>query len=454
MIRISQAFLLGTLSVCLTAMLAFIGGWRFAYETQKVPINLNLTEQGEASAEMTSARQNRSDFRVFWEVWDLVNQEFYHTEPLDKQQMIYGSIRGMLHSLEDDYTVFEEPRAAERTRESMRGSFDGIGILIQIREGELVVARPLRKSPAMKAGLQADDIIVGIDDTTVAALTEGLDEAEALDAVATRIRGPRNSTVRLTIRRPPNPDTFEVTVTRDKVPLISVNSEMLDDGVAYLQITEFNNATPTELDEALREGLLPNQPEGLILDLRNNHGGVLLAAQQVLGRFYNGAALYEKNSGGELIELPTVNDSNLLVDPEIPLVILVNEHSASAAEVVAGALGERRPNTTLMGTRTFGKGSVQNVHELLDGSSVRITTARWLTPDQQAIHKVGIAPDHLVLPAEELDPANTVACVGIRLPPEGHDQCYDAQLRWGIRFLVANEIPPTPAPTPAPTPEA
>ncbi|NJN66424.1 MAG: S41 family peptidase [Chloroflexaceae bacterium] len=447
MIRITQAFLMGTIAVCLTAMGAFAGGWKLAYEINREQVQSILHPVAAETGQDAPANSSASGkFDIYWQVWNLVYDEFYRTEPLNPQQMVYGSIRGMLQSLGDEYTLFEEPQAAERTRESMRGSFEGIGVLIQLREGELVITRPLKKSPALEAGLQRDDVIVRIGGEEVSALIAGLEPAEALEAVSQKIRGPRGSTVRLTIRRPSDATatTFEVDIVRDVVPLVSVNAQMLTDQVAYIQITEFTNTTPQEFEEALHE-LLPQNPTNLVLDLRNNAGGVLQAAREVLGFFYEGTALYEEHRGGSIQQMDTIRDADALRVPQgMPLVVLVNEHSASAAEIVAGALDERYPSTTLLGTPTFGKGSVQNVHKLSDGSSVRITIARWLTPNQKEIHGIGIVPDHLVAAAQGTE--DTVPCIGDALPPEGQDTCRDAQLAWGMRFLVDEEIPPTPIP--------
>jgi carboxyl-terminal processing protease len=460
MIRITQAFLIGTIAVCLTAMGAFAGGWKLAYELNREQVQSILHPVAAESGEDTPANPSASgQFDIYWRVWSLVYDEFYRTEPLDQRQMVYGSIRGMLQSLGDEYTIFEEPRAAERTRESMRGSFEGIGVLIQLQDGELVIAKPLKKSPALKAGLQRDDVIVRVEGEEVSVLIAGLESSEALQVVSDKIRGPRGSTVHLTIRRPADHTgdtsdtsdaTFEVDIVRDVVPLISVNAQMLPDQLAYIQITEFTNTTPQEFAEALDE-LLPQNPTGLVLDLRNNAGGVLQAAREILGFFYEGTALYEEHGEGTIEQMGTLRDPDSPRVPQtMPLVVLVNENSASAAEIVAGALDERFPTATLLGTPTFGKGSVQNVHKLSDGSSVRITIARWLTPDQQEIHEVGIAPDHLVAASPGPEAAYTVPCVGDTLPPEGQDTCSDAQLAWGMRFLVDEEIPPTPTPTPLP----
>ncbi len=448
MVRTSHAFVVGFIVTLLVAVMAFFGGWTASRTMGQADWPTFITATlADRTGKDTTPREAREHFAVFWDVWALVNQEFYHEQPLDEQAMVYGAIQGMLQSLGDGYTSFQEPEIAEQSRESMEGKFEGIGAYLRVEAGEILIDRPIKNSPADQAGLQPGDVIVGIDGTSLSTLIDGLDEAQASSKAASLIRGPRGTMVQLTIRRPPEMATFDVAITRDEVPLISVNAQMLDGNIAYIQISEFKASTTGEFDAALRE-LLPQQPSGLILDLRNNPGGFLTTAQEVLGRFYDGVALYEQDSNGEFKELRTINgprDTRML---SLPMVVLVNENSASASEIVAGALRDRRPDTVLLGQKTFGKGSVQNIHRLRDGSSVRITIARWLTPDKEQIHEKGIEPQYVVLTSQE--PEFAVACIGEQQPPEGQETCSDAQLSRGLRFLTTQEIPPPPVPTPAP----
>jgi carboxyl-terminal processing protease len=226
---------------------------------------------------------------------------------------------------------------------------------------------------------------------------------------------------------------FDVRITRDEVPIISVNAQMLDDGVAYIQITEFKATTTQLLDDALRE-ILPQHPRSLVLDLRNNPGGFLTTAQEVLGRFYDGVALYEQENDGIVKELRTIVGPADLRIYDLPMAVLINGGSASAAEIVAGGLRDVRPNTSLLGEKSFGKGSVQNIHQMRDGSSARITIAHWLTPNRSVIHKIGITPQYQV-PASD-DPQYAVLCVADRRPPAGRQECGDAQLLSGLRLLI------------------
>lgn len=448
MVRTTHAFFAGLVAMFLVAIIAFMGGWTAAQAVSHIPLSTFVTTTlSQPTGDGSTPAAVGDNFAVFWEVWGLVKREFYHTEPLDTQQMTYGAIRGMLAVLGDDYTIFQEPEVAERSRESMQGRFEGIGIYMRVEEGEVLVNRPIKDAPASKAGLQSDDVIVAVDGAAVASIIAGKTDPEAMDEIARRIRGPKGSTVVLSIRRRPETMPFDVAIVRDDVPLISVHAEMLANSVAYIQITEFKATTTEELDAALRE-LLPQQPASLVLDLRNNPGGFLTTAQEVLGRFYEGVALYEQMSDGSMQELHTISAPQEVQVFDLPLLVLVNGNSASASEIVAGALRDERPNTTLLGEKSFGKGSVQNIHRLADGSSARITIAHWLTPDRQEIHKVGITPEYVV-PASQ-DAQYAVPCVAESVPPEGQDMCSDAQLSWGLQVLTTGATPPPP-PEPTPT---
>ncbi len=440
-VRTSYAVLTGLVVSFFIAILAFLGGWTASAHFGNPSSDAFATTalNNRPGNEATPA-DLRDEFMVFWDVWNLVQEEFYRKEPLDQRKMVYGAIKGMLQSLEDDYTSFQEPEQAEKTRESMEGKFEGIGVYMGFEDRQITVERPIKGSPAMEAGLVADDVILKVDGAELATLLEGLNEGEAMDKAATLIRGPKGSTVNLTILRPAEERTFDVDIVRDEVPLISVYAQMLNDEVAYIQLTEFKATTTAEMDEALRT-LLAQNPSSLVLDLRNNPGGFLTTAQEVLGRFYEGVALYEEDSQGNIIELTTIKAPSDTRVFDMPMIVLVNGNSASASEIVAGALAERRPNTTLLGEKSFGKGSVQNVHKLHDGSSARITIAHWLTPDKNEIHERGIVPD-FVVPASD-DPQYQVPCITDRdPPPDEQEQCNDAQLSWSLRLLTSSVISP------------
>ncbi len=445
MIRRSQAFLIGTFVAFLVAFAAFGSGLLVGRRGFDLPFN--APSVAIQPSQETVSPTFREQFTIFWDVWALVQSEFYSKQALDERKMTYGAIKGLLAALNDDYTLFQEPEAATQARESLAGRFEGIGAYLRLEKGQVQISKPIKNSPAMKAGLQSGDLIIKVDGQALAPLIQNLGEAEAIAQAASKIRGPKGSTVRLAIQRPTNPlsTTFDVPIVRAEVPLVSVNAQLLPEKVAYIQLTEFKATTDGEFKEALRE-LLPQKPTSLILDLRNNPGGFLDSAQKILGHFYKGPALYEEASDESVKELMTIDAPSEVQVFELPIVVLINEHSASAAEIVAGALRDRRLKTTLLGQKSFGKGSVQSVHQLRDKSSVRITIAHWLTPAKKEIHKIGIMPDFNVA-AEQKAPF-AVPCVADQQPPAGQTTCLDAQLYWGLRFLTKQEPPPTPSPTP------
>ncbi len=443
MIRKNHALTIGALVVLLVGFVSFSSGWVLARTFGTTPVDSFVAGIGLSTTRQQTPTSLREQFAVFWQVWSLVEGEFYRPEPLDRQSMVYGAIRGMLATLEDDYTFFQEPEDAALSRESMQGSFQGIGAYLRLEEGEIVIDRLFRNAPAELAGLRSGDRILAVDGEPLAELIAGLPEGEATTAAASRIRGPKGTVVTLSIRRPATGETLEFAITRDEVAIVTVNAELLENGVGYIQITEFKATTTELLDQALRE-LIPQQPSSLVLDLRNNPGGYLQTAREVLGRFYDGVALYEQENGGVVQELGTIAgpaDTRLY---DIPIVVLINGGSASAAEIVAGALRDGRDHTILVGEKSFGKGSVQNIHQLRDGSSARITVAHWLTPAKSEINQIGITPEHLVAPSEEL--AYAVPCVADRRPPEGQERCGDAQLAHGLQLLATRTLQPTGVP--------
>jgi carboxyl-terminal processing protease len=272
----------------------------------------------------------------------------------------------------------------------MQGSFEGIGATVEMRDGELVIVRPLPNSPALEAGLQAGDAILSVDGEPL----EGKDIMEAISL----IRGPKGTAVELLVRRKGKEESFVVSVKREKVDLPTVESRMIKD-VAYIRLTEFNAAAKERMHRDLEE-LFEQDPVGLVLDLRGNPGGYLNEAVDVASEFLpKGVLLLTERQRGKDEKEYRVKQAGIAT--EIPLVVLVNEGSASASEIVAGSIRDN-DRGTLIGQQTFGKGSVQNTHTLQDGSSLRVTVARWYLPDGQNLDGNGITPDIQVpLTAEE-----------------------------------------------------
>lgn len=383
----------------------------------------------------------RQRFGVFWEVWNLVESQHYQRNTLDQQRMVWGAIRGMLTALDDQYTVYQEPELAAQTSEHMQGRQGGIGTYLRITDGRAYLWKPFKNGPAVAAGLKQDDEILAVDGQEIPPLIAGLDINEAAVKVASLIRGAPGTQVALGIRTTDG-TVREVTITRADVVVPSVESRMFDSGIAYIRIGEFKATTTKEFDAAMRE-LLPNQPTGMILDLRNNPGGFLQNAQEVLGRLYDGVALYEEDGEGTLTALRTISGNGGTTARDVPIVVLVNGGSASASEIVAGALRDERPATYLLGEKTFGKGSVQNIYTLSDGSIARITFAHWLTPRKEQIHRIGIVPEYVVPYLEDND--TPAPCVADRQPAAGESLCPDNQLFYAIRLLTTGEPPPSSA---------
>jgi len=445
MVRVSRAMVVGAFVSTIVACIAFIGGIAVALRWgNALPVVAALGPVG--AAQRQTPNNVEDTFRVFWEVWGLVDDKFYHTEPIDYQKMTYGAINGMLKSLGDDYTLFEEPEDAAQTRERMSGQFEGIGAYVEFKDGKLLIVSPIEESPAEKAGIQAGDQVLKVDGVELAPQLEGLDANDASRKAANLIRGPKGTSVNLTIFRSSSNETLELSITRDAIPLISVRQKMLAGNIAYVQLSEFKETTTDELDRALTD-VLAQEPAGLILDLRNNPGGLLSTAREALGRFLpGGVALKEQFSDGSTDVLEVIRDGNAPRAFDVPMVVLTNGGSASASEILAGALRDRG-RATLVGEKTFGKGSVQSVERLSDGSSARITIAHYLTPNDHEVHKIGISPD-VYVPFLQ-DEQYTVDLPQLR--PIDPEAVNDSQLWWALKVLTSSERPSFPTPTPTTT---
>jgi carboxyl-terminal processing protease len=443
-----QIFKRGALAGALLCF-GFLAGWLSAIVLGgRIPLDGDIAAAlgPGRGANQATPQQLRTQFAVFWEVWNLIDGEFYHRQPLDSDKMIRGAIKGMLDSLGDQYTVYQEPELASQTQEHMQGKLGGIGTYLRITDGRAYLWKPVKNAPAALAGLKQDDEILTIDGADVPTMIAGLDINQAAVKIAGKLRGEAGTPVKLRLRRGEGAP-FEAALTRADIVIPSVDGQMLDSGLAYIRINEFKANTTGEFDATMRE-LLPQRPKGIVLDLRGNPGGYLQDAQEVLGRFYDGVALYEDKNGLGLEELRTKSGPGDTRAYDTPMVVLVNSGSASASEIVAGALRDQRPHTVLLGERTYGKGSVQNIHQLSDGGSARITIAHWLTPNRSEIHKIGITPQYLV-PYDE-NPDHAVPCVSDRRPTEGQTTCADSQLAWALRLLSSGQAPPPVTPTPAP----
>ncbi len=367
------------LLVTLITSMAFLAG--FAARPSLTP--------GPTAASVEPASSEEEAFRVFWEAWHILEHDFYGDLP-DAQEMTYSAIRGVVDGLDDKYTAFLEPRIASIIREDMSGAFDGIGAVVNMNEdGKLEIVQTLEGKPAARAGLRSGDIVLAVDDTVIEKMT-------VFDAVAL-IRGPAGSIARLTIKRQGLEESFVVEIVRQRIEIPIVESRMLGDDIAYLKLFEFSAEATSKLRTDL-QSLLVEDPRGLIFDLRNNPGGLLDVAVEVGSQFVGeGSILVEKLNDGQDRDYPA-RRGGLATD--IPLVVLVNGGTASASEIVAGAIQDTSRGI-LIGEKTFGKGSVQLSHNLSDSSELRVTSAYWFTPKGRAIHEEGLTPDIQVDITEE-----------------------------------------------------
>lgn len=445
MVRTSRAIWWGALSSLLVGVIAFASGMAVTlYWGSTLPLaNILGPARG---AERATPADVRDSFKVYWETWNLVERSFYRKTPLKHQEMVYASIEGMLKSLGDDYTFFQRPDEAEKSRISMSGQFEGIGAYIEFKEGAIRIVAPIEGSPAERAGLKPGDVVLRVNDTKLTDIVADLDANAATQKAVGLIRGPKGSIVKLLVLRPATSQQLELNITRDAVPEISVRVKLLASGVAWLQVTSFKGTTTAELDKALGT-LLPQKPRGIVLDLRNNGGGLLTTAQEMLGRFLDGGvALYEEFGSGRVEEKPVIHGAGDPSAYSIPMAVLINGGSASASEIVAGALRDRG-RAVLLGEKSFGKGSVQSIERLSDNASARITIAHWLTPNHGEIHKVGIMPRYIV-------PYVSEAQYRLVLPqklPNDPAEVADSQLWWALKLLTSGETPPPVAATATPT---
>lgn len=327
------------------------------------------------------------DFNLFWQVWDLVKKE-YVRQPVQDTKLFYGALAGIVTALDDPYSVFFDPEMAQKFQQELKGAFEGIGAELGIKDKQLTIIAPLPGTPAERAGLKAGDKILAID---------GKDTNDmALDYAVSLIRGPKGTEVVLTTWREGWEKSKEIKIVREKIELVSVKWEMKGE-IAYFEINHFNEDTRERVNQAVNELLIKN-PKGIILDLRNNPGGFLDTAVDVAGEWIeNDVVVIEQNQSGQK---NARKSSGLARLQNLKTVVLINEGSASASEIVAGALSDYG-KATLVGKKTFGKGSVQNLESLSDGSAVKITVSEWLTPKGRQIDKQGIPPDVEVNLTEE-----------------------------------------------------
>jgi carboxyl-terminal processing protease len=331
-------------------------------------------------------------FAPFWEAWNIVHDQ-YVDQPVDDVTLMQGAIRGMMDALGDEQTFYMEPRVYESETSSLQGSYEGIGAYVDTDGEYLTIVSPIEGSPADAAGLKPGDKVIAIDGEDMTGV--------APEEARLKVLGPDGTTVTLTVAREGEQRPLEFSITRAKIVIRSAEGRMLEDGIGYVDINTFGDKTTTELRQALDE-LMAQNPRGLVIDLRNNPGGYLTTSVEVSSEFIeDGVILYEQFGDGRREEYEASGNGRAT---DIPLVVLINEGSASASEILAGALQDYG-RAKLVGMQSYGKGSVQNWQPLSNNQgAARVTIAKWLTPDERAIDKVGLTPDVIVeMTAEDFE---------------------------------------------------
>ncbi|MDX9913005.1 MAG: S41 family peptidase [Candidatus Moranbacteria bacterium] len=368
--------------LALTFWLGFEKGQKNNFQADNLIVPLQLKNVTDRS---------QIDMSLYWEVFDKLKEKYVDAEKLTTQDLIYNSIRGMLTTTEDPYTVFMDPEQNKEFSADLEGTFEGIGAELGIKQGILTVISPLKDSPAQKAGLRTGDKILKVNDESTADMT--------IDIAVSKIRGKDGTDVKLTIYRLDGEEkTKDIIVKRGVIKVESVTFEIKNNNVAYFNVVRFGDDTAIMFNRLMKE--MPKNVKGIVIDLRNNPGGYLDVAIDMGGFMLpNGnTVVIEEDKDGKRKNFYARGKDEL---SKYKTVVLINEGSASASEILAGALKDNRENVTLVGKKSYGKGSVQELLDLSGGTSVKITVAKWLTPKGNQINEKGINPDIEVELTEE-----------------------------------------------------
>lgn len=365
-------------------VLAFFGGYErgrgsFSSEGDSVSVDGAIILNGKS-------RDKEVDFALFWKVWEILKDKFVDQSKLDAKQMLYGAIDGMLASTGDPYTTFFDPKEKQDFQEDMTGNFEGIGAEMAIKDGVLTIVSPLEGTPAERVGLLAGDRILKIDNET----TADIDIEEAVR----RIRGPKGTSVTLNIYHEGDEEAKDIVIPREVIHVKSIRFEMKEGNIAYIRINRFGDETADEFERSVRSAVSA-KAQGVVIDLRNDPGGLLTCAVDIASFLLpeKSVVVIEENGKGDRKELKTHAGD---IFSKLPTSVIINGGSASASEILAGALRENRDNVRLIGKQSFGKGSVQELVSVTKDTAVKITVAKWLTPKGNQINKIGIAPDEEV----------------------------------------------------------
>jgi len=358
----------------------FYAGKEKSKNISRTEYNRPIAYSEDAAASLGSSTTDSLDFNLYWEVWDRLKSNYVDKNKVQNKDLFYGSLKGMAEATGDPYTVFMDPQEAKEFSDDLAGTFEGIGAEIGIRNEVATIIAPLDGMPAQKAGLRAGDKVYAVDGVS----TLGLN----INEIVKKIRGTKGTKVTLTIIRGKE-KARDIMITRSVIIVKSVKTEMRSDGLMVVRISNFNDDTEALFNEAVQT-ILIKKPKGLIIDLRNNPGGYLDTAVNIASEWIEaGPIVAEQFNGNRREEYPSNGRARL---KDIPTVVLVNGGSASASEILAGALRDYK-KATIVGETTFGKGSVQNLSELTGGAALKVTIAKWLTPAGDFINDKGLKPN-------------------------------------------------------------
>lgn len=403
--------LVSFVSFVLLPIFAFALGWSVAetnFENREnIPPETELVN-GEEEI-ISESNIDSLDVSLLKDALSILQQRYVDPEEIDPEKMKYGIVRGLVWSLEDPYSAFMSPEESSEFEHELGGDLEGIGAELTVRDGAIVVVSPLRDSPAERAGLLPEDIILEVDGE------EAL-SSEFLSVVK-RIRGKKGTEVTIGVFRPDTREKLDIVITRDEIRVETVKTTWEED-IVVLEVSQFGTNTEAEFDAALADALAKN-PKAIILDLRFNSGGLLETAQLMVSAFQkSGKVVVQKGRPGEVYPLYVTGN----VKTDLPLVVLQNAGSASASEIVAGALQDHE-RAAIIGEQSFGKGTVQELIPMRGGAHLRVTIAKWYTPNNTNIGEVGITPD--------LEVART---------PEDIKEERDPQLDMALRYLGGESV--------------